>query len=320
MTTKTPTTTKTTKTTKATKGNEMNEPNILQEFIPASFFLDDYVGREVGGVADLEVLAAAHRLKHNVLLAGPTGSAKTSFVYAYAVQQNLPVINVPCNGGIDIRQLIGGWTPKEDGGYFFAPGDLVLGVQHGAIILLNEVNFMPPKIAAFVYGLLDRRRTIYIPDASGSDFPTIVKAHPRTLVVADYNPGYQGTRPLNEAFKNRFAFKLNWGYDHDVEASIITSPSLLELAEKLRQRIDAGDLYTPVPTNALMEFEDIAWDSELGLDFAILNFVSAFAPDEQQVVQEVFALYYAAITTELGLDAPDDGGETIEFNTTEEGK
>lgn len=300
MTTTTTTKKPTIKKAPAKKEGTMTTDHPLQAFVPPSFFLDDYVGRTISGVEDLEVMASAHRMKHNVLLSGPTGSAKTSFVYAYAVKAGLPVVNVACNGGIDVKQLIGGWSPDPSGGFQFVPGDLVLGVMHGAVILLNEVNFMPPKIAALVYGLLDRRRTIYLPDAAGSDFPTQVRAHPSTLIVADYNPGYQGTRPLNEAFKNRFAFKLNWGYDHDVESQLITSPSLLEMAEKLRQRIEVGDLYTPIPTNALMEFEDLAWDHNLGFDFATANFVNTFALDEQQVVAEVFTMYSVAIATELG--------------------
>jgi MoxR-like ATPase len=293
-----------------TTKNKTKGAHPLAQFIPDSYFYDEYIGREINGVEDLVMLASAHRLKHNVLLAGPTGAAKTSFVYAYAAKHEIPVVNVACNGGADIRQLIGGWSPKPDGGYHYVPGDLVLGVMHGAIILLNEVNFMPPKIAAVLYGLLDRRRTIYLPDAAGSDFPTVVKAHDNTLVVADYNPGYEGTRPLNKAFKNRFAFKNNWGYDTDVEGQLLNSATLLEVGEKLRLRVDAGDLVTPVPTNALMEFEDFAWDDDLGYDFAVNNFVAMFEEDEQQVVFEVFEVHKTAIMEELDLSYTDsEGGE-----------
>lgn len=277
------------------------ETHPLAGFIPDEFFNEDYIGREIAGIEDLAVLEAAHAEKHNVLLYGPTGSAKTSFVYAYAASKGLPVINVACNGAADIRQLLGGWSPKEDGGYHFVPGDLVLGIMHGAVILLNEVNFMPPKIAAVLFAVLDRRRTIYLPDAAGSDIPTMIKAHPECLFVADYNPGYQGTRVLNEAFKNRFAIKIPWGYDEGVEDQLLSSTALLELGTKLRERIDAGDLITPIPTNALMEFEDFAWNEALGFDFAVENFVAMFAPEEQQVVREVFEIHSHTIQNELGL-------------------
>lgn len=271
----------------------------LAHAIPPMYFLDEYISRDIAEVNDLDLLETAHNLKHNVLLSGPTGSAKTTLVYAYAAKMNMPVVNVACNGGIDVRQLIGGWQPTKDGSFQFVPGDLVIGIQHGAVILLNEVNFMPPKIAAIIYGLLDRRRTIYLPDAAGSDFPTSVKAHARTFIVADNNPGYQGTRPLNKAFKNRFAFKLEWGYEHAVEEQLVGSPTLLSVIEELRKQAEVGDIETPISTNMMMEFEEFAYDENLGLDFAIMNFVSAFEPDERNAVHEVLNLHKARIEEEL---------------------
>lgn len=285
--------------------DQANHP--LASHIPDKFYIEDYVSRDVSPeLSDLDMMAAAHRTKHNVLLSGPTGSAKTSLVYAYAAKVGMPVVNVACNGAIDPKQMLGGWLPSPDGGYQFQPGDLTLGVLHGAIILFNEVNFMPPKIAAAVFGLLDRRRTLYIHDASGSDFPTAVRAHPSTLICADYNPGYQGTRPLNQAFKNRFAFKMDWGYDHGVEAQLVNSPALLELVEGLRKRAEVGDISTPISTNMMMEFEDLAYDDALGIDFAFLNFVNAFEPEERLVVMELLNLNRSRIESELFPDAKID--------------
>jgi len=277
----------------------------LAHLIPESYYAKDYVSRSVSKVDDIDILSAAHRLHKNVLLFGPTGSAKTSLVYAYAAREGLPVVNVACNGGADVRQLLGGWSPKEDGGYHFVPGELVLGAQHGAVILFNEINFLPAKIAAVAFGLLDRRRTIYLPDAAGSNFPAQIKAHPRTFIVADYNPGYIGTRPLNEALKNRFAIKLDWGYEPKVEKSLVTSASLLELATKLRERAEVGDLSTPISTNALMELEELAWDDGLGLEFAFANFINTFSVEERKVVSEIVEMYSDRIRAEIK-------GETLE--------
>lgn len=273
----------------------------LAHLIPQDFFADDYIGREVGGVDDLDVLAAAHEMRHNVLLSGPTGSAKTSLVYAYAAKNKLPLVNVACNGGIDLRSLFGGFVPTDDGGFEFAPGELPLAVQHGAVILLNEVNFAPQKVMASLYGLLDRRRTLYLPDAVGTDFPSTIKAHKQCFILADFNPGYAGTKPLNAALKNRFAIKLHWDYDHTVEDQLLASASLLEMAEKLRDRQIEGDLRSEIPTNFVMEFEDLAFNEALGFDFACVNFVNGFAAPERPIVEEVLAVYADRIRAELGL-------------------
>lgn len=278
------------------KPNAVESGHPLAAYVPGPM---EYIPRTVAGVEDMTIIAEIHRKRENLLIEGPTGSGKTTFIYAYAAAAGLPVINVPCNGAIDTRTLFGGWSPTEDGGYAFAPGELVLGVLHGAVIILNEVNFAPPKILATLFGLLDRRRTLYLPEAAGSDFPTMIKAHPDVMIVADFNPGYEGTRPLNKAFRNRFKHKWKMGYSPEVEDALLCSASLLEMAVKLRKRVEAGDLFTPIPTNALMEFEDNAWSETLGWDYAIYNFLNTFSDEEVPVVNEVLALYADRIKAEL---------------------
>ena len=262
----------------------------LAHLVPEGFFLDDYVSREIHGVSDLEIIDRARTGKHNVLIEGPTGSAKTSLVFAAGAKAGLPVVTVPCNGAAEPRTFIGGWTPQPDGSFDFVAGDLVKVVEHGGIIYLDEVNMLPPKIAAFLHGLLDRRRTITIPEANGSSFPTEMRAHENCQVIAAYNAGYQGTRPLNEAFKNRFGFKISFPYTREVEKELVTSSSLMGLADSLRLRHDIGDITTPVSTNMLLEFEEFAYDDALGFDFAVGNFINAFSKDEQAIVTEVMEL------------------------------
>ena len=282
----------------------------LAHLVPQDFFLDDYISRVLpGGVSDLDTIDEARAIKHNVLITGPTGSAKTSLVYAAAARAGLPVVNVPCNGAAEPRQFIGGWTPQPDGTFDFVPGDLVLAVQHGGIIYLDEVNMLPPKIAAFLHGLLDRRRTLTIPEASGSSFDTQIRAHSDCQVIGALNPAYHGTRPLNQAFKNRYAIKIDFPYLKEVESNLLVSSNLLDLADSLRLRFEVGDLTTPVSTNMLLEFEEFAHNDNLGFDFAVANFIGAFTNEEQTVVQEVFGLVADNIRGDLFEIVEDDASE-----------
>lgn len=302
--------TKSTAKKPSTKGGKVTKTS-LASYIPEKHFLDDYVSRDINGINDLEVLETAHSIHTNVLLYGPTGSAKTSLVYAYGAKVGLPVINVPCNGSADVRSLLGGWTPTPDGGFEFSAGPLVKGIQEGAIIYLDEVNFMPPKISACLHGLLDKRRTIDIPDAAGSSHPTEVKAHPDTFIIGAMNPNYAGTRPLNEAFRNRFAIKIEWGYDSDVEAQLIGSASLLDMAEKIRARAETGEI-SPIPTNVLIEFEDLVdtfseqFGAEAGFNFALNNLLSTYSDEvERAILEEAFDLCKESIISDLGLKVSD---------------
>jgi MoxR-like ATPase len=159
------------------------EDHPLKEMVPDSYFGEQYISREIGGVVDLDIIEIARKRKFNLILEGPTGSAKTSLVYAaaagatgkmktvkedgetYKVQtmepsRRRPLVYVPCNGAIEPRQLLGGWVPQPDGSLDFVPGDLTMAVMYGGIIYLDEVNFTPPRIGVVLHGLLDKRRTI----------------------------------------------------------------------------------------------------------------------------------------------------------------
>ena len=148
-------------------------------------------------------------------------------------------------------------------------------------------------MAATFHGLLDKRRAITILEKGNE----VVEAHPDLQIVVAYNPDYEGTKPLNYAFKNRFRVKIRLDYDPGVEASLLCLPIIQEVAAKLRSSHKAGDLETPISTNMLLEFESLAID--LSYAFAVDNFINAFGEDERQPVKEVFDLYADRIRDQL---------------------
>ena len=269
---------------------------------------EDYISREIGGHSDLDIMHTAKELGHNVLIYGPTGPGKTSAVMAYAAREKLPYYSIPCNGAITPREFIGGIVPAKGGNgagpkYVWQDGPVSQIMRVGGVINLDEVNFLHPRIGAVFHSALDKRRQIQLLENGGE----IVEAHPDTLFVATFNPDYEGTRPLNKAFKNRFAIKMKFDYDRDIENQIIQYPILLSLAQRLREQHRDGTLETPISTNMMMEFEDFA--ELLGVDFAIENFTSAFMDHEQPVIREVLELKRVQIFTAFGESDP-DGLET----------
>ena len=292
---------------KASVTTQMPEVDI-SAWVPDTNYYRNYVSRKLaGGRSDLQILDHAHEMNYNVLLEGPTGSAKTSLVMAYAAQQKRPLVVIQCNGGADPRQLLGGWVPQADGSLTYAPGDFVLGLTQGAVILLNEINFLPPKIQVVLFGALDLRRMIHLPDAVGSEWPTMLKVHEDTFILADCNPGYIGTRPMNEALRNRFEIKLNWDYDRNVEKKLVPSAALVELAERLRGKTNKADnIRAPISTNMLMEFASIATavvdDGTPAGSWAVAveTFLSMFLGQERIAAERVFELYADKIREQLG--------------------
>lgn len=342
----------TTKVTRKRPANAEPAKHPLAHLIPDPWYAEEYVSRKISGVQDVIVLNKAHEHKANVIIAGPTGSAKTSVVYAMAagftgeikrkridgemVDVNVvdpdcarPVIYIPCNGAIEPSQLLGRHVPQADGSYLFVPGDLLLAVIHGGIIYVDEINFMVPRMASVLHGLLDKRRTLKVLDAKGSGLcatcglvnggavdvcacgeeigsGTDFKAHPDCQIIAAYNPNYRGTIPPNEALLNRFAFPIEFGYDKVVEESLLYSGHLIEMAEKLREMAAEGEIRTPVSTNALIEFETFALDDDLGFGFACENFLNRFPVDERESIKQVVEAHTAGMNADLFADDDDD--------------
>ena len=268
--------------------------------VPEAVYFDSYIGRNVSpGVSEFDVFAYAQSENMNVLIEGPTGPGKTSAVMAYAAREQMPFYAIPSNIGIEPSQLFGKYIPSEDGGFHWVDGPVTDIVRHGGVLLINEVNFIPERVATVLFGLLDKRRQITLLDHEAET----ITAHDDLLVMADMNPDYEGTRPLNKAFRNRFALQLWWDYDDKVERSLVKCAALRDMAKKLRNEQKAGTYDTPCSTNMLMEFERVY--GALGYDFAKSNFINHFASEERQAVGVVIETYRANI--EAGLNPEPKG-------------
>ena len=293
-------TTRTRSTTTSTiKGGEDMSTCTIAE-VPDGKFLATYIGRKIGTLTDFEVFDAALALKHNVLIEGPTGTGKTSAIMAYAAHKQMAFYSISSSNGTEPTQLFGKYIPNPDGsaGFIWQDGPVTDLVRHGGILLINEVNFIPERVLSVLFGLLDRRRKIELVDHRSE----VIYAPDNFLVFADMNPDYEGTRPLNKAFRNRFATQLHFDYDTKIEAKLISSKSLRDLAKQLRDQIAQGLYDTPVSTNMLIEFEELA--KELNVAFAITNFVNHFPSDDRASVANVLATWTVNLETDIAALKP----------------
>jgi len=264
--------------------------------IPDPRLADVYVHRTIGGVDDFELLDLAMEERENVLLAGPTGSSKTTLFRAYAASRGLPFVLVECNAAMDPGTVLGRTMIDADGTVRWIDGDFTLVIRYGGVALIDEVNMAHPRITAGFHQLLAVTRRMSVPEAG----ETIIAGRgglgdPQPLLLGSaYNPRYQGTVRLNEALANRFAIPLEWGYEREVEEQLIQSGRLLDIAENIRS---LDEIRTPVSTNMLMEFERHA--ERVGFELASTLFVNHFAPEERAPVSRALEANAEAIAAEL---------------------
>lgn len=278
-------------------------PYLLAQIPP----LRPYVARQVSeDHTDLDILRDAWENQEAVIAYGPTGTGKTSAVYHLAAQLGIPVILVPCAQITHPEALLGRHVPGSNGQLRWVDGGVLLAGEYPVFVVLDEANMLKDSLSTALNGALDFRRTITLEEhpfthhcrthgaaligedhEAGCDVvewrgPFVKKLHERSMFVASYNPGYRGGRPLNEAFEGRWV-QLEYGYSSQIEKQILRSGVLVDIAEKLRGQADTGLLRTPIPTSALIKFEDHV--DRLGYETARDLFFYRFKPEERSIVE-----------------------------------
>lgn len=280
------------------------EAHPLAHLIPDEEVAASYIPRKVGGLPirnaqgeitgvkggkyDLNILGYAYERSRtdkrifSVALNGPTGSGKTHVVRAFAAKKKLPLVTISGSDGFDPLTLFGRWIPDGSGGAKWEWSEVALAIIHGAVLYIDEINFLRGDQTAVLHPLLDARRGVSVLDLGNQWIP----AHPNLFVVTTFNlgAGYEGTKRLNLALQNRFPLKLEWGYEKSVEETLTGSPTLVKFANEIRALSEKGAITTPVSTNSLVEFAELSLD--IGIVFAVENFLQAFPPHERPSVRE----------------------------------
>lgn len=269
----------------------------LDSLIPAPSVAGGYIQRRLpGGFTEFDTYEAALASGHNVLVSGPTGSGKTYSWRAFAATKGLPFYTVATNGAMDMATLLGSWVPDLSGGLVWQDGVITTMVrQRRGVVLFDEINMGTERNLARFYDLWDARRELVLYEHYGEVLRVPADEDAQFLVGAAYNPGYRGTRELSQALPNRFAFKLRFDYDSDIEAQLVPSGSLREVASKLRGM--SREIRTPVSTNMQIEFCEIAM--AFNVEYAIANFCEAFPAGERESVAQVMGLHRSTIKQEI---------------------
>ena len=287
-----------------TQTNSGKVLNMRLATVPRKELADRYVHRKIWGQEDFAVYDHCRATGINTLIYGPTGPGKTTSVEAWCAARGLRMATISGNASMEPSQMTGKFVSDGYGAFMWIDGPVTDVVRNGGVLLLDEVNFINPKIYTNLYSLTDGRRSITLLDHHGET----IEAHPDLTIFATMNPDYIGTTPLNYAFRNRFDIQLPWGYDDSVEDQLIKSKALLVLMRQLRVEAEKGNFETPISTNMGMEFIELV--ANLGYEFASENFIAHFGTDEQAAVRMVFTTHEYNIKVDFQLE----DGITTEYD------
>lgn len=248
---------------------------------------------------DLHVALYAVEAGLNVYIEGPTGCGKSEFVIQMFANLGRPVRRVNMHGETTASNFIGE-TGANQSGTFFKEGVLLEAMRGGYAIIVDEVDFTPPNIAAVLFPALEKGKAVFVPDLN----ETVIAA-PGFQIFATANTGgkgdnrgaYTGTEIMNTAFLDRFPVKLKFDYLEQTEeitmlearfpeAEQETIKQLASAAHEIRLAFGTGKLTHTLSTRKLIDL--LAMKKALGLARAIeVSILNWMDEEDEALVREI---------------------------------
>ncbi len=273
---------------------EVSYPEEVLRYVPSLSDpeIANYIERTIDGVKEFDVYTKHMQEQRNIVIEGHAGTGKTTSAKVFAGKMGLPFYSISMNVASEPADFIGGVEPTEEG-LKFIYGQLALAFKFGGVVLLDELSFIKEGCSASLHNALDGLRQVTLRGNNNE----VINGNPNLLLIGAYNAGYRGTRPLNEAFHDRFATKLVFEYDKKIERQIIPSKSLLDLADKMRADSVTGLYETPISLRLLKNF---VWHAtSFNYDFAVSSFLNSFTEEERPSVKLLMEAYSSNISSEL---------------------
>ncbi len=244
-------------------------------------------------LADLPDVTALRKLRDAgipALLYGPPGTGKTSLIEAAFDD----LITLAGDGDTSVADLIGEYTQKPDGGYEFIYGPLIIAMQEGRALLIDDATLVSPKVLAVAYPAMDGRRQIQVKAHRGET----VTAATGFYVIAGHNPGVHGA-VLTEALASRFAAQIEVSTDYDLAAALKIDIKAVRVAKNLATKKTRGEIGWAPQLRELIAFQRLS--SVLGPEAAIANLVGIAPEEDRDVVAATVALVFGRPFTPLSL-------------------
>mgnify|MGYP003624920619 CR=1 FL=1 len=202
-----------------------------------------------------------------LMLTGPTGCGKSSFVREYAARLNIPFYETSANARTEFETFIGKWI-IVDGNFQWVDGPLVEAFRDGGVFLINEIDTMNPDELTGFNGILDGS-SLCLREKDGE----IINRHPNFKMIATGNSAgvgdatglYGGVKTMNMAFMDRFLVaKVDYmGLEDELSILKAISPEfdwdhvlrqMLNVAHDVRDQFKEGKLNTTLSTRTMVRW------------------------------------------------------------------
>lgn len=239
---------------------------------------EKYIAREikggVGDLSDIELYRTAAAEGWNTLAFGPPGTGKTA-----AFEVAFPgLITMLGTAETEPADFLGQYVQTAPGRYTWVDGPLVVAMEQGKALLVDEIGLIDPRACAVLYSVMDGRLEINV---TANPARGIVRAKPGFSVCAATNPHAPGVR-LSEALLSRCGLQLEVTSDYDVMRKLGVNDRIVDAAEHLAKLVETGESSWAPQARELLAFRDM--EAKLGLVLAIRNLLNQAPELEREMV------------------------------------
>lgn len=242
-------------------------------------------------VHDVTMIRVAHRREMPILLYGAPGTGKTALVEAA-----LPnVITVQGTAETEASDFVGSYTQTPDDGFVWVDGPLVIAMENGWPLLVDEIALIDPRVMSVVYSVMDGRKTLKV---TANPLRQDVVAAPGFMVFGACNPDVPGAI-MSDALLSRFSVHIKVETDWDIARSLGIGAKIIQVAKNLQIKQESGQLSAAPQLRELIAYKSVS--ESFGSDFALRNFISQARTEDRQIYSETINSVFATTPTALTL-------------------
>lgn len=232
-----------------------------------------YLPRVFEGTTDVAFLKAAYTARMPVLLYGSPGTGKSA-----AVEAAMPgLITVLGTAETEAADFLGSWVQRTDGTYEWIDGPLVVAMEAGTPMLIDEIALIDSRSLAVVYSVMDGRRKIPV---TANPSRGTVEAKDGFVVYGACNPNVPGA-VMSDALLSRFTMHIEVRTDWDLAKRLGIGTKIMTVARNLTTNEENGHIMAAPQLRELLAFKAIA--ENFGETIALRNFIAQARPEDREV-------------------------------------